>query len=438
MTASVSTEPSHAEPVYLARIGKGRLSFYYLYIACLLGANGVVLIPRSTYSQADESTLFIASWLVILALSALAVTMTKSRIRATMPMVACFGLLILASAAWSVSPMDTIIYGTILCANIIFAYMAAADFEMREIVRLIANTIVVLAAAGLAAYFVGYRQVLYYDGLSRPNLWGGMPLRGFFPHKITGAMYAVIGCVAAISTYRGWIRIASLGILFAFITSTSSATGMVLLPTALAVYWITAVAYRRRMRPSVYFTSVGLILLVFVGIIWQSWNGVLSALGRDATLTGRTRIWSWGIRAWEQRPILGWGFNGYLNSSESATMKSSLNYNAPHFHQAYVQTAVDLGAVGLLVLVAVLISTMIGAYKLAAVHGYASGVAYSTMVAVLLAAGTVVLVFISHNSFTTWLLAVLFFSTRRQLMDLDENATATSGPVANDQASPRP
>lgn len=119
-------------------------------------------------------------------------------------------------------------------------------------------------------------------------------------------------------------------------------------------------------------------------------------------------------------------------------MKSSLNYNAPHFHQAYVQTAVDLGAVGLLVLVAVLISTMIGAYKLAAVHGYASGVAYSTMVAVLLAAGTVVLVFISHNSFTTWLLAVLFFSTRRQLMDLDENATATSGPVANDQASPRP
>ncbi|HPE60383.1 MAG TPA: O-antigen ligase family protein [Thiolinea sp.] len=70
----------------------------------------------------------------------------------------------------------------------------------------------------------------------------------------------------------------------------------------------------------------------------------LSTIGRElssGTMTGRTTIWHFGLEAWMQQPLLGYGFGSYFK----VVTPFSVNYTA---HNSFISVLVETGIIGLL------------------------------------------------------------------------------------------
>ena len=72
-------------------------------------------------------------------------------------------------------------------------------------------------------------------------------------------------------------------------------------------------------------------------------------LGKDLTLTGRTRLWSESLEDWSERPWLGYGMEAFWieDSPRAEQMRAKLNWDIPHSHNGAIDLLLDLGVVGL-------------------------------------------------------------------------------------------
>ena len=96
------------------------------------------------------------------------------------------------------------------------------------------------------------------------------------------------------------------------------------------------------------------LVLGFIGlVVLTNWNSLLTALGRDPTLTGRTHIWAGSIEAlMEHSPLLGFGMGGFWRVMEyvmpiSRRITFSIDFVVPHSHNGFLEVALDVGLVGL-------------------------------------------------------------------------------------------
>jgi exopolysaccharide production protein ExoQ len=92
---------------------------------------------------------------------------------------------------------------------------------------------------------------------------------------------------------------------------------------------------------------------------------LLAAFGKNATLTGRTYLWSQGLAAAAQTPLLGVGYQAYWVEGfpEAERLWAEFYITARtgfHFHNTYVEVLVELGVVGVVLLALVLIRTTAG------------------------------------------------------------------------------
>jgi exopolysaccharide production protein ExoQ len=93
-------------------------------------------------------------------------------------------------------------------------------------------------------------------------------------------------------------------------------------------------------------------------------NGILPAsprallLGRNSsltTLTGRTDIWSYALQRVVDRPIAGYGYNSFWSARHTAEVSQAVDWKISEGHSAYLDTLLNLGAVGLMLFVALLV-----------------------------------------------------------------------------------
>lgn len=73
------------------------------------------------------------------------------------------------------------------------------------------------------------------------------------------------------------------------------------------------------------------------------------------TLTGRWPLWTQLVGFVQQRPILGYGYGGFWNYDNSMTVIEEQGWPISHAHNAYLDTLLELGPIGLLALVVVLL-----------------------------------------------------------------------------------
>ena len=389
-----------------------RAGFFYVYTACTLGANAVILIPFDPSGTIGDNRIFSASW-VLLHVVSLLVLLTSKKVRAA-PLVIALGIggFLVLSAAWSVSSVDSLVYGSMAAGNIVIACVLAAELTLRQIAQMLLRVITVMVVAGMLASVLGYDQVRDFDPHARPNFLGGQPIRGFFQHNIMAGFFAASGAALALSLLRGVRRIAVLGTLVAFVLLTGSATGFLLMAAAALV-----VPAAKRVVPKVRAATLFAVGLpaaaVFGAVAWQVWVPVLEALGRDPTLTGRTILWNWGYQAVAERPVLGWGFGAYFRSPygdlPSLYVPQFFQYEIAHYHNSYIQTAVDLGIIGLLILLLVLLYTFGRAYAYARTGDADTGVGLLMMLLIFLIASPTEFLFLNYNHFGTFALFSMFF-----------------------------
>ncbi|MEV7756305.1 O-antigen ligase family protein [Microbacterium sp. NPDC089180] len=412
-----------------------RIAFYAVYVALLMMAPTIVSSPARYFGVSSDTALY-WTWLAINGFAVLLVLAAARQRPAALLTVILFSGYILASSMWSVAPQTSLQYGSTLVGVLCVAYLMSVDMGMRGILVLLARVTVTLSVVGLLLYVMRADIAIYVDAANRANLLGTLPFKGLFPHKIVAGFYAATGIVAIMATSRpGAGKVLSVLCLLAVIVLSSSSTALVLLPFAIAIYLLTRRALERGMRARAWIAS--LIITAIVGglLMAWTWSDVLGLLSRDTTLTGRTTLWDWGLRTWAERPIFGWGYGAYFETPEAAAVAYSIpefrSWDVPHFHQTYIQTAVDFGVVGLVALVVVIFKVLLRSYK----HGAALGssVAAGTFAIALTAAAAGFVMYLVPSYAYTEVVPLFLFATLFSTGAIEKARRRASPAGARDQ-----
>jgi len=136
-------------------------------------------------------------------------------------------------------------------------------------------------------------------------------------------------------------------------SATSIATFAVGIATLLGLTWL----HRQQIQPS----RTGLLALIAFLIGFGTATPFLggsnvamfsSTMGRNETLTGRTETWAQLVPVVQRQPILGIGFASFWTSSRREF------YQMSHAHNGYLDILLELGAVGLSLYAALLLSCL--------------------------------------------------------------------------------
>ena len=181
-------------------------------------------------------------------------------------------------------------------------------------------------------------------------------LRGIYEHRNQlGYVSTLCAIVASFYDWRAlrWARIAvpiTVLLIMVCLLGSASSTALALSIATLTVSFGVRIIFvlPARVRPVAFgilgFSVVGLAAAVLVFI-----DSVTAALGRDATLTGRTTIWPWVIEGWKYHPTFGWGWGSVWPDSSlvQAWISGALDWRVYHSHDSYLDLLIQVGWVGL-------------------------------------------------------------------------------------------
>jgi exopolysaccharide production protein ExoQ len=140
-----------------------------------------------------------------------------------------------------------------------------------------------------------------------------------------------------------------------------SATSVICLLLGAGVMFATSLDFIRKRPGRVQALSLGVVLFGGLGLLLGGGSAVSQSLGRGSGLSGRTEIWGCSIAA-AGNPIIGSGFESFWNAN-ALTVNRCLQRlgfidlsNLNSAHNGYLQIYLDLGAVGVCLIGAILIS----------------------------------------------------------------------------------
>jgi O-antigen ligase len=134
----------------------------------------------------------------------------------------------------------------------------------------------------------------------------------------------------------------------------STSNGALLLGMALML--VVGFDFVDRRRISSYLVIV-LAVCVSAELMFGIHKLALTFLGRDSTLTGRTEVWHMLLN-WDINPLLGVGFESFWQETRMAQIKFILpGLVINESHNGYLETYINLGALGVGVTLAMLLAT---------------------------------------------------------------------------------
>jgi O-antigen ligase len=294
---------------------------------------------RAVYYPAYVATLVLAAggWRRVL----------KAMIRA--PLLIAMVALACVSLMWSIDPDATFRRAVALVFTCIGGLTLAARFRWARLAEILATGFTLLAIGslivGALVPSIGRMTEIF------PGAW-----RGFWYEKNglgenMGLGFCVCAAAAALNPDRRrlWLGSAALCVLLVlFSTSKTSLVAVLLAAAMLGFVWLA----RRGPVAGVLTAWLGVAgLMGAFAVVALAPDAIFSALGKDATLTGRTRIWAAVLRQIHTRPELGFGYGAVWDDmsvwAPLAKIIKQAGFRPLHAHSSWFEQALSLGVVGL-------------------------------------------------------------------------------------------
>lgn len=250
------------------------------------------------------------------------------------------------STAWSEQPAITgkrlVVLGCIVlgCAGL------ARLYRPRELL--------LCSLVTLMAFILGSLAI---DLAMGGSPWAGSDYRfGGTLHPNAQAAYCGVLCLAAFTQPIGFGRRWILRLLFVggigLIVLTQSRTGLLSLAVALVFVWMLRL-------PSLYkWAGVGVVIstLALGMIAWYSVGegarsrtvdaALMGRTEKSKSLTGRVPLWEELIDYSAERPLIGFGYEGFWTKDRIAAIMKSQNWTLQNAHNSYLEIILQLGLVG--------------------------------------------------------------------------------------------
>ena len=328
---------------------------------------GIVLVALTEIIQCYSAhfkvwpiLVYFAIWFGVLLLKGFSLL----RINATFLWLLALPLLSDLSTLWSDYPNTSIYLGTALivtffCITII---NRAVTFASLLLGLIIGTDLALLISVASGIYS--------FDVMS-----GSYSLTGYFGSKNEIGFVAELGLILCLTLLTRRASSISSRVLsfFSFIfclycmyVSHSGTSLLSFIASVAAMLFVLAVAHT---PAAIRAAFLGLSLLMIVAltsavIAFGGQDLVLKSLGKDTTLTGRTYLWHEGIKIGMEHPLLGHGYNAFWVQGNPRAERYWHEFfiddrSGFHFHSSFVQSFVDLGLVGMLLVVGYLLANII-------------------------------------------------------------------------------
>lgn len=271
-----------------------------------------------------------------------------------------FVMFLMLSMVWSERPDETIKASIGMIGTVMFGVYTASRFNLREVIKLIALFFgIVICLSILMMMVPGY-------GIDAGGKHAGA-LRGIYSHKNILGPIMTLSCatflIYAKSNFCSNKKLAYLGCLVSFAMVVGSRSSSSLMYTVLLLILVNAIEILRLRGQSFVWSLITLGGLYFFISAWGNTiaNFALSALGKDPTLTGRTDIWAVILAKIQERPWLGYGFDGFWHGiyGESLYVRNALMWDLPNSHNGFLDLILGVGIVGIALLILVIWVTFI-------------------------------------------------------------------------------
>jgi exopolysaccharide production protein ExoQ len=258
--------------------------------------------------------------------------------------------LTMISVSWSDDPALTFRRSVALIGTTLFGVYFANRFRLADQLRLLSRVFVF--AAILSLIFVAILPKYGMMKAEFDHAW-----QGIYGHKNAlgeGMALAIVVFAFRISlapreAMRWWVAIA---LAFLLLVKSNSYTSVVACLLSLSVF-----ALSRLLRWNLKRAIPILLVIAGVGVAAGLWvvshlESVLSASGKDPSLTGRTTIWMVSIVYIVKRPWLGYGYNEFWpGTGADIVTRFTHGFIASHAHNAILNLWLDVGLVGVIVFV---------------------------------------------------------------------------------------
>lgn len=332
--------------------GIGERSFVVLVLLFAAGAFLVLVSSGGEYNQAGGGIVFEAIWAVAYIVTFFLLCFRVRRSPITLlkefPIV-LLPVLALASVVWSDDPWITFRRGTALGLTMMFAYYMARRFTLREQLHLLAWV------CGISIIFSFPFGLLHVGrhGDEIEGAWNGI----FGQKNVLGSMMAlsilVFLLLARVDPEKRWRMRVGVVAASVLLVLSHSAGGIVV-----TIFMCIFLHLAKIVRTNIVKALAGTALAVIVGAIalfWvlAHWGAFTSALGKGETMSGRLQLWTLCVAMALKRVWLGYGYGAFWLGTHGPSFRilrvlpSVLNSRA---HNVFLQTWLDLGVVGALLL----------------------------------------------------------------------------------------
>jgi exopolysaccharide production protein ExoQ len=251
------------------------------------------------------------------------------------------------SCLWSDAPEVTLRRSVALAGTVIASLHISTVFTRDQMIRLLAwvFSLIIVASIVTAVYFPDYG--LHVDSF-------GLSWKGIYLHKNglgQAAAFALLIWTVLASFARGRRAILCVAMLtfslFALVMSDSASS--VVVAICLVLVW--PCMRLLRARPIVAASAASLAFpfaIVVVPILVLNAEPILSLLGREITLTGRTGLWPLVWAQFADSLWIGHGYGAFWLGTEgsSRAIWSQLTWTPSHSHNGYLDVGLQLGVVG--------------------------------------------------------------------------------------------
>ena len=293
-----------------------------------------------------------------------------------------FMLLVTLSLAWSFYPWATALGLTLQWITTLAGLGLALTLSWAELLRCLAAALRWVLALSLVfefmvaavirspvlPFFVDYGtddvpQAFYW---SRALLFQGGPIEGIVANRNLLGFVALLAVIvfavqlAAATVKRGWglaWLVVAVGVLVLTRSATVTLSAAAVLVVLLFALW-TRRAHPQGRRP-IYLTAAASVVAGVTALLVLS-PQLLRLLGRSEDLTGRFDIWASVTDLAVQRPVFGWGWVSYwvpwVEPFQGLAERKGVVYLQAH--NAWLDVWLQLGIVGVALLIMLTLSTL--------------------------------------------------------------------------------
>jgi exopolysaccharide production protein ExoQ len=251
--------------------------------------------------------------------------------------------LLLLTALWSVEPKLTFTQGTAYFFVVVGAIGAVRAVDRDDLIDVFSLACVLCAVASLLWQF-GMPPQPAVNGVE-PDFAGIFTQKNVLGQVMVGGVLGALHGMRARKTHFWYICIITLCTGVAVLTQSS--TAMVAIAALLCFDFLGRLYFKGGGSRAI---SIFLFVSCFFALFWLSANEDLiwQFLGKDATLTGRTELWSHVIDSIGDRPLFGWGFAAFWVPGNPVAMQigDAVNWTVVSAHNGLLGLLLDTGIVG--------------------------------------------------------------------------------------------